>query len=159
MSTALLLAMSSFALAASVSPGPVNAVALAAGVHHGFRRSLAFVTGATGPADHLAPSRAADFISANCTLPLRLEDVAAASGLSPSSLVRAFMARCGLTPHAYQVNRRIQFGQDELRRGRPIVDVALLAGFADQAHFRRAFKRHLAATPGQCVGPGAEARA
>jgi len=39
--------MASFALAASISPGPVNAVALASGVHHGFRRSLAHVTGAT----------------------------------------------------------------------------------------------------------------
>ncbi|WP_207477856.1 LysE family translocator [Arenibaculum pallidiluteum] len=47
MSVALLLAMASFALAASISPGPVNALALASGVHHGFRRSIAFVTGAT----------------------------------------------------------------------------------------------------------------
>lgn len=93
--------------------------------------------------------RAADFITANCTEPLRLADVCAASGLSPSYLVRAFKARYGLTPHAYQVNRRIQYGQRELRRGRPIVEVALEAGFADQAHFQRAFKRHLAATPRQ----------
>lgn len=47
MSPALLLAMAGFALASSISPGPVNAVALASGVHHGFRRSMGFVTGAT----------------------------------------------------------------------------------------------------------------
>lgn len=44
---ALLLAMASFALVASITPGPVNSLALTSGVHHGFRRSLAYVTGAT----------------------------------------------------------------------------------------------------------------
>lgn len=105
--------------------------------------------GDPGGDPHRGLERAADFITAHCTRPLRLADVCAASGLSPSYLVRAFKARYGLTPHAYQVNRRIQYGQRELRRGRPIVDVALDAGFADQAHFQRAFKRHVAATPGQ----------
>ena len=33
--------------------------------------------------------------------------------------------------------------------GKLIADVALAAGFADQAHFQRAFKQHFAATPGQ----------
>jgi len=99
--------------------------------------------------DHGGLRRAAEFITTHCTRPLRLADICAASGLSPSYLVRAFKARYGLTPHAYQINRRIQYGQKELRRGRPIVDVALDAGFADQAHFQRAFKRHVAATPRQ----------
>lgn len=102
--------------------------------------------------DHPGLARAAAFISENCTRALRLDDICAASGLSPSYLVRAFKARYGLTPHAYQTNRRIQFGQEELRRGRPIADVALAAGFADQAHFQRVFKRHVAATPGQYAG-------
>ncbi|MFV3129666.1 LysE family translocator [Niveispirillum sp. KHB5.9] len=47
MNTALLLAMAGFALVASITPGPVNSLALASGVHHGFRRSLGYVTGAT----------------------------------------------------------------------------------------------------------------
>ncbi len=92
-------------------------------------------------------ARAAAFISDNCTRRLRLKEIADVSGLSPSYLVRAFRARYAMTPHAYQVNRRIQFGQSELRRGRPIVDVALSAGFADQAHFQRVFKQHVATTP------------
>lgn len=102
-----------------------------------------------GDGGHAALDRAADFISTHCTQPLRLADIAEVSGLSPSYLVRSFKARYGLTPHAYQINRRIQFGRRELLRGRPIVEVALDAGFADQAHFQRAFKRHVAATPGQ----------
>jgi len=47
MSMALLLSMGAFALAASISPGPVNIVALTSGVHHGFRASMRHVTGAT----------------------------------------------------------------------------------------------------------------
>lgn len=93
--------------------------------------------------------QAAEFISDNLTRPLTLEEICAAAGLSPSYLIRAFQQRYGLTPHAYLVNRRLQYGQAQLRRGRPIVDVALEAGFADQAHFQRTFKRFLAATPGQ----------
>jgi AraC-like DNA-binding protein len=54
-----------------------------------------------------------------------------------------------MTPHAYLINRRIQYSRAQLRRGRQIADVALDAGFADQAHLQRTFKRLVAATPGQ----------
>lgn len=45
--TALLLAMASFALSMSISPGPVNMVIVASGAQHGVRRTLPFVSGAT----------------------------------------------------------------------------------------------------------------
>src|SRR3984893_3574630 len=94
-------------------------------------------------------ARAAEFIAENCTHPLRLEDVCKAAALSASHLIRAFKQRYGMTPHAYLINRRIQFSRAQLRRGHPIADVALDAGFADQAHLQRTFKRLVAATPGQ----------
>nr|MCS5560208.1 helix-turn-helix domain-containing protein [Marinobacter nauticus] len=56
-------------------------------------------------------------------------------------------------PHAYLINRRIQHGQSELKRGVSIADAALNAGFADQAHFQRTFKRVVAATPNQYRQP------
>ena len=93
--------------------------------------------------------RAADYIRDNCTQMLKLEDICEAAQLSPSYLIRAFKQHYGMTPHAFLVNRRIQFARDQLRSGKLIADVALEAGFADQAHFQRAFKQHLAATPGQ----------
>lgn len=43
----LALSMAAFALAASISPGPVNVVALASGVRHGLRASLGHAAGAT----------------------------------------------------------------------------------------------------------------
>jgi AraC-like DNA-binding protein len=96
--------------------------------------------------------RAADFIRQHCTVLLSLDDICAAAELSPSYLIRAFKQHFGMTPHAFLVNQRIQFARERLRRGQLIADVALEAGFADQAHFQRAFKQHLAATPGQYRG-------
>ncbi|WP_033068801.1 LysE family translocator [Thalassospira australica] len=43
----LYLSMSAFALAASITPGPVNILVLSSGVQYGFRKSLRLVFGAT----------------------------------------------------------------------------------------------------------------
>lgn len=93
--------------------------------------------------------RAADYIDANFAQPLRLDAICAAAGLSESYLIRAFKRRYGMTPHAYLVNRRVQYSRSQLRRGRHIAEVAADAGFADQAHLQRVFKRMVAATPAQ----------
>lgn len=47
MSLSLILPMSAFALAASISPGPVNIVCLSSGMRYRLHRGLVFVTGAT----------------------------------------------------------------------------------------------------------------
>lgn len=47
MQLSVLLSMAAFALAASITPGPVNVVALSAGARHGLRVSAAHVAGAT----------------------------------------------------------------------------------------------------------------
>lgn len=92
-------------------------------------------------------ARAADYIREHFARALKLEEICAAADLSPSYLIRAFKARYGMTPHAYLVNRRIEFSRAQLRRGRPIAEVAVDAGFADQAHLQRAFRQFTAATP------------
>jgi AraC-like DNA-binding protein len=96
--------------------------------------------------------RAAEFIDDNYTRALKLEEICAAADLSPSYLIRAFREHYGMTPHAYVVNRRIEFSRAQLRRGHAIADVAAEAGFADQAHLQRAFRQFVAATPGQYRG-------
>ena len=94
-------------------------------------------------------ARAAEFIRQNFTRSLRLEEICAEVSLSASHLIRAFKEAYGLTPHAYQLNCRIEFCRLQLRQGQSIADVALAAGFSDQAHLQRSFKRFVAATPGQ----------
>jgi AraC-like DNA-binding protein len=94
-------------------------------------------------------ARAADFIRDNYKQLLKPKDICSAAGLSVSYLIRAFKDEYGMTPHAYLVNCRIEFARSQLRKGRSIAAVALESGFADQAHLQRAFKRFVAATPGQ----------
>lgn len=93
--------------------------------------------------------RAAQFINQHFLRALRLEEICQAANLSEAYLIRAFEQHYHMTPHAYLINRRIQHAQAQLREGEAIADTAQQSGFADQAHLQRAFKRHLAATPGQ----------
>jgi AraC-like DNA-binding protein len=101
---------------------------------------------------HAEIESAARYIRENCTQPLRLKDICAAAGLSESHLIRSFKTRYGMTPHAYQVNCRIEYSRAQLKQGSAIADVAIDAGFADQAHLQRVFKQMTAATPGQYQG-------
>ena len=82
-----------------------------------------------------------------------LDTLCEISGYSQGHLIRAFRQTFGLTPHAFLINRRIQLGQLELKKGVPIADAAMNAGFADQSHFQRTFKRLMAATPNQYRRP------
>jgi AraC-like DNA-binding protein len=94
-------------------------------------------------------ARAADFIRENCARSLSLLEICAAVSLSASHLIRSFKEAYGLTPHAYQLNCRIELCRSQLRAGHPLAEVALAAGFSDQAHFQRTFKKFVAATPRQ----------
>jgi AraC-like DNA-binding protein len=94
-------------------------------------------------------ARVAETIREHCNAPIGIQDLCDVSGLSASHLIRAFKARFGMTPHAYQMNWRIEYCRAQLKRGRALADVAADAGFADQAHMQRTFKRLVAATPGQ----------
>lgn len=85
----------------------------------------------------------------HCTAELSLDELCAHSGYSPGHLIRAFRQHFGMTPHAWLINRRIQYSQRQLKAGVALAEVALNAGFADQAHFQRTFKRLVAATPKQ----------
>ncbi|RCL26945.1 AraC family transcriptional regulator [Pseudomonas sp. AFG_SD02_1510_Pfu_092] len=110
----------------------------------------ALLGGTAGAQDQGHPrlDAAAAFIRAHRSDPLSLEDICAACGLSRSYLIRAFRQRFGLTPHGYLLDQRVQLARAQLRQGLAIAEVAQAAGFADQAHLQRAFKQHLAATPG-----------
>lgn len=77
-----------------------------------------------------------------------LVELALMAGMSRYQLIRAFRTATGMTPHAYQLNIRINQARDWLRQGAELADIAYRLGFADQSHFQRVFKAHAGVTPG-----------
>ncbi|EEC69372.1 hypothetical protein OsI_38499 [Oryza sativa Indica Group] len=78
-----------------------------------------------------------------------LDELARLAGMGRYQLIRAFKAATGMTPHAWQMNLRINCARARLRDGHSLADVAHGLGFADQAHFQRMFKAHAGVTPGR----------
>ncbi|WP_176088046.1 AraC family transcriptional regulator [Achromobacter anxifer] len=78
---------------------------------------------------------------------LSLADLAAASGLSRYQVLRAFARATGLTPHAYQVQRRLLLARSLIRQGTALADAAAAVGFADQSHMTRLFVRAYGVSP------------
>jgi AraC-like DNA-binding protein len=77
-----------------------------------------------------------------------LDDLAAAAGTTPFALLRAFQRAYGLPPHAYLVQLRVRRARELLERGVPPAVAAVSAGFCDQSHLSRHFRRIVGATPG-----------
>jgi AraC-like DNA-binding protein len=108
---------------------------------------------ASGPARPVRASRpavraAAQLLRERVTDPPSLGELAQATGLGPYALMRAFRAETGLPPHAYLNQIRVRLARRLLDGGTPPAEAAVAAGFADQAHLTRHFKRVLGVPPG-----------
>ena len=88
-------------------------------------------------------------IAERCAESLSLDELAREAGMSRYHFVRAFSRAVGMTPHAWQIDQRIERARAWLEQGMSLADAALQLGFADQSHFQRAFKQRVAATPGE----------
>ncbi|WBQ04163.1 helix-turn-helix domain-containing protein [Kribbella sp. CA-293567] len=71
----------------------------------------------------------------------------------PAHLVRAFSREYGLPPHRYLTGRRVELARRYLLEGRPAAEVAVLAGFYDQSHLNRHFRRMLGVSPSRFARP------
>ncbi len=92
-------------------------------------------------------ARARELLHAHVEQPLALAELAMASGLDGFTLIRKFKQAYGQTPHAYQIDLRLNRAKQLLKQGATLADVAHQLGFADQAHFQRQFKQRHATTP------------
>jgi AraC family transcriptional regulator len=78
-----------------------------------------------------------------------LTELAAEAGVHPGHLARAFKQTFGVTVCEYSRTLRLEWAAERLRGDTALAQVAYDAGFADQSHFTRAFRRHQGVTPGR----------
>jgi len=93
---------------------------------------------------------AVDYLRARQFDRINLGEVAASVGVHPSRLAHEFRARFGTTPGEYVRVLRLEWAAGRLReKDSTIAEVAIRAGFYDQSHFSRTFRRHFGLSPGQ----------
>ncbi|GGM08323.1 AraC family transcriptional regulator [Dactylosporangium sucinum] len=106
------------------------------------------------------PRRLADglreLLDARTAEGITLREAGSLLGSHPGHLVRAFTSTFGLPPHRYLVSRRIEHARRLLLSGARPAEAAALAGFHDQAHLHRHFRRHLGVTPGAYAAQAAQ---
>ena len=100
-----------------------------------------------------AVRRAREYLEGRYAENVSLECLSRVAGLSRFHLLRAFRDETGLPPHAYLLGVRLREAKSLLLDGVPVARAAQDAGFFDQSHFTRHFKRLVGVPPGQ-YAPG-----
>jgi AraC-like DNA-binding protein len=113
-----------------------------------FGRDRSGAAGGAGEADDSAPWVARRHIDAHFARPIGIDELAALTHRSPFGLIRGFTRTFGISPYAYITQRRVARAQDLLRAGHRISDAAFDAGFSDQSHLTRFFRRVVGVPPG-----------
>lgn len=96
-----------------------------------------------------AVAQASAYLRENCNRPVSSQELEGVTDLDRYTLARQFRQLTGTSPHRYQVMRRLERARSAMLAGMPIAEAAFDAGFADQAHFTRHFKKSYGMTPGR----------
>jgi AraC-like DNA-binding protein len=128
--------------------GPLDGeAALTQGLGYLFARHGGSPLPAPPGLDHPRLKAIRDLIEARLAEPLLLGEVAGHVGLSRFHLTRSFAAATGFTIQAYLRWRRVERAKSLIQAGLPLAEASLAAGFSDQAHMTRLFKRMTGVTP------------
>ena len=92
---------------------------------------------------------ARDYLTDNALDPVRSEELEAVTGLDRYALSRHFRAAFSTSPHRFRVMRRLEQAKKMMAVGTPLAEIAAAAGFSDQSHFNRQFKKAYGMTPGR----------
>ena len=93
------------------------------------------------------------FVESDASRPAQLKELAAIAGMSKYHFLRVFRRLTGVTPHQYLVSarlRRAALGLASSRR--PVLEIALDAGFGDLSTFNKSFRAAFGLTPTQYRG-------
>lgn len=92
--------------------------------------------------------RVTGYIEENCLRNIRLQELAALTDLSQSYFSHAFKAATGVPPYQWHMKARMRRVEAMLAEtDLSLPEIAVAAGFADQAHFTRVFRRFAGVTP------------
>jgi AraC family transcriptional regulator len=95
-------------------------------------------------------SQAEELIRTHFLDSLDLDAIGGRIGVTALHLARRFREHYGVSPATYVRQLRIEWAADQLAAGSgSISEIALAAGFADQSHFTREFKRQAGLPPGR----------
>ncbi|MEM0997015.1 MAG: AraC family transcriptional regulator [Bacteroidota bacterium] len=91
-----------------------------------------------------------DFMWANYSKPLKIEDYAYLTGRSISTFHRDFKACFGASPKRWLIDRRLERARSLLQEGQgSVAEVAQAAGYENVPHFIKSFRKRFGITPGQ----------
>ncbi|MDE7293570.1 MAG: AraC family transcriptional regulator [Oscillospiraceae bacterium] len=87
------------------------------------------------------------YLEANPEAPFALDEMAKNALISKYRFISKFRTQAGLTPHRFQVQNRIRKARRLIRSNFSLTEAALAAGFFDQSHFIKEFKKFTGLTP------------
>jgi AraC family transcriptional regulator len=89
-------------------------------------------------------------VESDATRALELKEMAAVAGMSKYHFLRVFRRLTGMTPHRYLISARLRRAALALMSSRrPVIAVALDAGFGDLSTFNKTFRAVFGLTPTQ----------
>lgn len=91
--------------------------------------------------------RVREGIAADPASPLSLDELESVAGLDRWALARQFRAAFGTSPSGFRTMRQLDRARGSIRYGLSLAEAAADAGFADQSHMSRLFKRTYGLTP------------
>lgn len=104
-----------------------------------------------------AVDRARDYLRGHLAEAVTSEALERETGIGRYELARQFRRLVGTSPYRYLVMRRLDTVRDAILKGDSLADAAADAGFADQAHMTRHFKKAFGVTPGKWLALSGQA--
>lgn len=89
------------------------------------------------------------YIEKNFLEQLKLDDLEKHFGFNKFRIIRSFKNKYNVTPMTFQLELKVNYAKHLISQKKDLAEVALNAGFYDQAHFSKEFRKAYGITPKQ----------